>query len=153
MIGQYVAIRTESMTQVVTVSAVTAAYASQGLKASARVSGTSPSEKSLRQLHDETMLQDGEPQSTRDIVGTSAMTLFFLTAGQKRNQPQTYQKHAEEEYLLNNLDETSAPPKPEEEIEALDDDLAGSLLDDMMALTSPVMALPDLSDRSATSEA
>lgn len=129
------------MTQVVTVSAVTAAYASQPLKASARVSGSSPAERTLRQLNEETMKGDDGPQSAMDIVGTSAMTLFFLTAGQKRSQPQTSRKHAEEEYLLNNLAETLAAPK-EEEPEEIED----ALLNDILELAPPVLALPDFSD-------
>lgn len=126
------------MTQVVTVSAVTAAYASQPLKPSARVSGSSPAEGSARQLKEETMLADDGPMSTRDISGAAAMTLFFLTAGQKRNQTLTSRQHAEDEYLLNNLDETSAPPKDEEDGE-------DSLLADIPELAPPVFALPDLS--------
>lgn len=133
--------RTLTMTEVVTVSAVTAAYAAQALRPSARVSGSSPVERTMRQLNTETMKGEDGPQSTMDIVGTSGMTLFFLTAGQKRNQPQTSRKHAEEEYLLNNLDETLAPPKEEEP-----EEIEGSVLDDMLALAAPVLALPDLSD-------
>jgi hypothetical protein len=132
--------RTLSMTEVVTVSAVTAAYASQALRPSARVSGSSPVERTIRQLNEETMRGEDGPQSTTDIIGTSAMTLFFLTSGQKRNQPQTSRKHAEEEYLLNNLDETVAPPVSEEE------EIEESVLDDLLGLAPPVLALPDLTD-------
>ena len=130
------------MTQVVTVSAVTAAYASQPLKASARVSGSSPVEKTMRQLARETMYEDDGPQAASDIIGTSAMTLFFLSAGEKGNQPQTYRQHAEEEYLVNNLDETSAPPrKVEDEIEsAAEDPLPHS------DVQRPMLALPDFAD-------
>lgn len=84
------------------------------------------------------MLADDGPMSARDISGTSAMTLFFLTAGQKRNQTLTTRQHAEDEYLLNNLDETSAPPKDEEDGE-------DSLLADIPELAPPVFALSDLS--------
>jgi hypothetical protein len=133
--------RTLSMTEVVTVSAVTAAYASQALRPSARVSGSSPVERTIRQLNEETMRGEDGPQSTTDIIGTSAMTLFFLTSGQKRNQPQTSRKHAEEEYLLNNLDETVAPPVPEQE-----EEIEASVLDDLLELAPPVLALPDLTD-------
>jgi len=134
---------TMTMTQVVTVSAVTAAYASQGLKPSARVSGSSPAERTMRQLNKETMPADDGLQSSRDVVGTAAMTLFFLTSGQKRNQPQTSRQHAEEEYLLNNLDETLAPPQ--EAVDPAEEAPEGSLLDDMIALAGPALALPDLS--------
>jgi len=128
------------MTQVVTVSAVTAAYASQPLRPSARVSGSSPAERSARQLKEETMLADDGPMSTRDISGAAAMTLFFLTAGQNGNHTLASRQHAEDEYLLNNLDETLAPPKDDEDSEE-------SFLADIPELASPVFALPDLSGK------
>ena len=130
------------MTQVVTVSAVTAAYASQPLKASARVSGSSPVEKTMRQLARETMYEGDRPQVASDVIGTSAMSLFFLTAGEKGSQPQTYRQHAEEEYLLNNLDETSAPPREvKDDTEAVDE----ALLEETDG-QRPMLALPDFTD-------
>ncbi|MBL0373849.1 hypothetical protein JJB09_17640 [Rhizobium sp. KVB221] len=128
------------MTEIVTISPITAAYATQSLKASARVSGSSPAERTLRQLASETMRGEDGPMSTMDIVGTSAMTLFFLTSGQKRNQPQTSRRQAEEEYLLNNLDETLSPSAEAREEEQ------GMGLGDIPELAPPVLALPDLTD-------
>lgn len=133
------------MTQVVTISAATAEYASQPLKASARVSGSSPAEKTMRQLSRETMDKDDGPQSASDIIRSSAMTLFFLTAGEKRHQPQTFRQRVEDEYLANNLDETSAPPHPVEEETG---EVEESTVDEILELPVPMLAIPDFTGSS-----
>ncbi|MDB5525497.1 MAG: hypothetical protein JWM58_3260 [Rhizobium sp.] len=72
------------MTQIMSVSAATAAYATEPLKASARVSGTA-------QTADTTHVQILEARQTDNlrhaqrmtIVGPPALALFFLTAGER----------------------------------------------------------------------
>lgn len=85
------------MVQVVTVSANTAAYAAEALKPSARVSGVSPSEKTVHALAVEARKSgDFEQRALMNVVQPPALALFFLTA--ERQPDGTYQR-AHEEYL------------------------------------------------------
>jgi hypothetical protein len=85
------------MVQVVTVSATTAAYAAEGLRPSARVSGVSPSEKTVQALAAEAEKSgDFERRALLNVVQPPALSLFFLTA---ERQPDNTLKHAQQEYL------------------------------------------------------
>ncbi|MBB1247420.1 MULTISPECIES: hypothetical protein [unclassified Rhizobium] len=88
------------MTQILTVSAHTAAYAAEALRPNARVSGVSPVETATRALTPERKTApDGK--SGAPPVMSSGMTTFFLEAGEKRRQPMMTYAQAEEEYRLN----------------------------------------------------
>lgn len=85
------------MVQIVTVSANTAAYAAEGLKPSARVSGVSPSEKTVQALAAEAEKSgDFERKALLNVVQPPALSLFFLTA---ERQPDNTLKRAQQEYL------------------------------------------------------
>ena len=103
------------MTQVVTVSASTAAYAAEPLKASARVSGSSPVQETMHALTQEARKTDGLRHHERmNVVGPPALALFFLTAGQQSKQMQQVTlQQAEDAYFDGNH---------EQEAEALDED-------------------------------
>ena len=85
------------MTQVVTVSAHTAAYVAETLRPSARVSGQSPSDKTApaRAAEARRSAARDEPVSL-NAVPAPAVTLFFLTA---QKQPNATYERAHEEYL------------------------------------------------------
>ena len=86
------------MVQVVTVSANTAAYAAEPLKASARVSGSSPSEQTIKALAAETRKNgDFQQKALLNVVQPPALALFFLTA--EKDQPQTTLDMARAAYL------------------------------------------------------
>jgi hypothetical protein len=85
------------MVQIVTVSANTAAYAAEALRPSARVSGVSPSEKTVQALAAEAEKSgDFERQAILNVVQPPALSLFFLTA---ERQPDNTLRHAQQEYL------------------------------------------------------
>ncbi|MGV3552843.1 hypothetical protein [Rhizobium sp.] len=85
------------MVQVVTVSANTAAYAAEVLKPSARVSGMSPSEKTVHALAAEARKSgDYEQKALLNVVAPPALALFFLTA---EKQPDNTLERAQLEYL------------------------------------------------------
>lgn len=85
------------MVQVVTVSANTAAYAAEALKPSARVSGVSPSEKTVHALAAEARKSgDYEQLALTNVVQPPALALFFLTA---ERQPDNTVERAQQEYL------------------------------------------------------
>lgn len=91
------------MVQIVTVSANTAAYAAEGLKPSARVSGVSPSEKTVQALAAEAEKSgDFERKALLNVVQPPALSLFFLTA---ERQPDHTLKRAQHEYYLQMLEE------------------------------------------------
>jgi hypothetical protein len=91
------------MVQVVTVSANTAAYAAEGLRPSARVSGVSPSEKTVQALAAEAEKSgDFERKAILNVVQPPALSLFFLTA---ERQPDGTLKRAQHEYYLQTLEE------------------------------------------------
>ena len=85
------------MVQVVSVSAHTAAYAAEALKPSARVSGTAPSERTVKAIAREAEKSgDADRHSLPNVVQPPSISLFFLTA--ERQSDNTYQR-AHEEYL------------------------------------------------------
>jgi hypothetical protein len=85
------------MVQIVTVSANTAAYAAEALKPSARVSGVSPSEKTVQALAAEVERSgDVERKALLNVVPPPALSLFFLTA---ERQPDNTLRRAQHEYL------------------------------------------------------
>jgi hypothetical protein len=85
------------MVQVVTVSASTAAYAAEALRPSARVSGVSPSEKTVQALAMEARKSgDFEQLALTNVVQPPALALFFLTA---ERQPDNTLLRAQQEYL------------------------------------------------------
>lgn len=93
------------MVQVVTVSATTAAYAAEALRPSARVSGVSPSDKTVHALAVEARRSgDFEQRALLNVVQPPALALFFLTA---ERQPDNTLERAQQEYLQG-LDERRA---------------------------------------------
>ncbi|MDB5553731.1 MAG: hypothetical protein JWL86_3715 [Rhizobium sp.] len=99
------------MVQVVTVSANTAAFAAEPLRASARVSGSSPSEQTVKALAAEARKSgDLQQRALLNVVQPPALALFFLTADQ--NRPQTTLEMARQEYLLHAGD--NSPPSEDE---------------------------------------
>jgi hypothetical protein len=85
------------MVQIVTVSANTAAYAAEALRPSARVSGVSPSEKTVQAMAAEAEKSgDFERKAILNVVQPPALSLFFLTA---ERQPDNTLRHAQQEYL------------------------------------------------------
>jgi hypothetical protein len=101
----------KTMVQVVTVSANTAAYAVEPLKASARVSGSSPSEQTVKALAAQARKSgDLQQKVLMNVVQPPALALFFLTAEQ---QPQATLDMARQEYMLNaGEDESLAEDAP-----------------------------------------
>lgn len=97
------------MVQILTVSANTAAFAAETLKPSARVSGVSPSEKTVQALAAEARKSgDFEQQALLNVVQPPALALFFLTA---ERQPDTTLLRAHQEYLQDLAD--GGKPKDE----------------------------------------
>ncbi|MCB1446202.1 MAG: hypothetical protein KDJ87_10520 [Rhizobiaceae bacterium] len=91
------------MISVVTVSANTAAFAAEPLKPSARVSGMSPSEKTVHALAAEARKSgDYERQAMLNVVQPPALALFFLTA---ERQPDSTLQQAYREYLDDQAEE------------------------------------------------
>ena len=88
------------MVQVVTISANTAAYALEPLRASARISGSSPSEQTTKALAEQARKSgDLQQRALMNVVLPPSLALFFLTADQ--HQPQSTLDMARQEYLLN----------------------------------------------------
>lgn len=103
------------MVQVVTVSANTAAYAAETLKPSARVSGVSPSEKTVHALAAEARRSgDYEQRALLNVVQPPALALFFLTA---ERQPDNTLSRAYDEYLQNVADHLSGRDETPEDPE------------------------------------
>jgi len=90
----------KTMVHVVTISANTAAYAVEPLKASARVSGTSPSEQTTKALAEQARKSgDLRQRVLMNVVQPPSLALFFLTAD--HHQPQSTLDMARQQYLLN----------------------------------------------------
>ena len=105
------------MTQVVTISATTAAYAAEALRPSARVSGQVPTEKTVKaRAAEERRSAASDAQAPLSAVLAPAVTLFFLTA---EKQPNSTYERAHEEYL-------AALAEYRSEHETRDNDEAGS---------------------------
>ncbi|GEO84988.1 MULTISPECIES: hypothetical protein [Alphaproteobacteria] len=72
------------MTQVVTVSATTAAYAMEHVKPQQRTSRSSFSDENTRLLAEQAATsEDFQLRALLNIVQPPALALYFLTAGQK----------------------------------------------------------------------
>ena len=105
------------MTQVVTVSANTAAFAAEPLKPSARVSGTTPSEKTIQALAAEARQSgDLEQRALLNVVQPPALALFFLTV---ERQPGNTLLRAEQEYLQDQV-ERPDEGEPQEDLPSED---------------------------------
>ena len=95
------------MVQVVTVSANTAAYALEPLRANARVSGSSPSEQTTKALAEQARKSgDLQQRVLMNVVLPPSLALFFLTAD--HHQPQSTLDMARQEYLLHADEDMSA---------------------------------------------
>jgi hypothetical protein len=138
------------MTQIVTVSAATAAYATEPLKASARVSGAAQTAETTQAVAAEARKADTFQHDIRStIVGSAALTMFFLKASEQQGQfQQATLREAEEAYLENvaTEEERTAESDPDgagqrEDDEGADDEAES----DEQALwqePQPVLALP-----------
>jgi len=113
------------MTEIVSVSASTAAYATEGLKPSARISGST-------QTHETTYLQNQEARAADNrrhaaltsIVGPASIAAFFVTAGERnRLLAQTTLREAEEAYSFGReeVEETRGDAERHEEEDASED--------------------------------
>jgi len=105
------------MVQIVTVSANTAAYVAEALKPSARVSGVSPSEKTVHALAAEARKSgDYEQLALTNVVHPPSLALFFLTA---EKQPDNTLPRAQQEYLQmleeRRIEEEAAQDEPDSE--------------------------------------
>lgn len=89
------------MTQIVTVSAATAAYATEGLKAGARVSGSANTPETAQLQSQESRAADRKRHVQMAAeVGAAGVAAFFMAAGErKRYLPQTTLHHAQDAYL------------------------------------------------------
>lgn len=105
------------MTQIVTVSAATAAYAAEPLKASARVSGAAQTAEATQTAMLEARRADTFQHDMRStIVGSAALTMFFLKASEQQGQfQQATLREAEQAYLENlaTEEEKSAETDPD----------------------------------------
>jgi hypothetical protein len=90
------------MTEIVTVSAVTAAYATEGLKPSARISGaTQSAETTYLQAREARAADNHRHAQMMDVVGPPAIAVFFLTAGERsRLLEQATMREAEDAYFF-----------------------------------------------------
>lgn len=107
------------MTQIVSVSAATAAYATEGLKPSARVSGSpQTAEATLLQTQEARHADALLRQRMTDVVGPAAIAVFFLTAGERsRDLAQTTRQQAEEAYAFGKPDEVEEAGERDDENE------------------------------------
>jgi hypothetical protein len=100
------------MTQIVTVSASTAAYATEGLKPSARVNGSTHTSEAVHAEIQEVRRADAVQHAhMRDVVGAASITAFFVGAGERGAQlAQTTLREALEAYSFGKeeVEETKA---------------------------------------------
>jgi hypothetical protein len=113
------------MTEIVSVSAATAAYATEGLKPSARVSGSTHTQETAWLQNREARAADNlrHTQMT-NIVGPPAIAVFFLTAGERnRVLAQTTRREAEEAYFFGkeDVEETRGDARRQSEENAAED--------------------------------
>ena len=89
------------MTEIMSVSAATAAYATEPLKASARLSGsTNTAETTHTQILEARQTDNAQHARRMNIVGPPALALFFLTAGERGSMlQQATMREAEEAYF------------------------------------------------------
>lgn len=115
------------MTQIVTVSAATAAYATEGLRPTARISGPAQThEATYQQTQDARAADNLRHAQTMNVVGPPAVAVFFLTAGERnRALQQATRREAEEAYFFGaeeELDEAQAKGEDAHEDAAEDED-------------------------------
>lgn len=103
------------MTQIVTVSALTAAYATEGLKPSARVSGSTHTADAVQaQVQEARRADDRLHEQLRDVVGPPSITAFFVTAGERGRQlAQATLREAEDAYFFGREEVEEAEAKDE----------------------------------------
>jgi hypothetical protein len=92
--------RIVAMTEIVSVSAAIAAYATEGLRPSARVSGSTNTQETAYLQNREARATDNfRHAEMMNIVGPPAIAVFFLTAGERnRVLAQTTMREAEQAY-------------------------------------------------------
>ncbi len=132
------------MTQIVSVSAVTAAYATEGLKPSARISGAMQTQETTQaQILEARHADTKRHEQMNSIVGPPAIALFFLTAGERgRTMQQMTLREVEDAYLVNEaeIEETSGKQSEDEPAE---DGADGDDADDELAQRqAEILALP-----------
>lgn len=129
------------MTDVIAISAATAAYATEPLKASARVSGAGLSQETMQSMSLEARKADAKHQKAMmNIVGPAALALFFLDAGQQQKSlPQATLREAEEAYRDNHQDEDEQSDEDdgEDENQQEDDEEFSVPVVEILALPSP----------------
>jgi len=103
------------MTQIVSISASTAAYAAEHLRPNARVSGVSPVESATRALTVEGKSQAVGQAGAASEVRSSGLTMFFLGAGERRSQKFMTRAQAEEEYRINGSPTKRKSARPEQD--------------------------------------
>ena len=133
------------MTQIVSVSAATAAYATEGLKPSARVSGSpQTAEATLLQTQEARHADALLRQRMTDVVGPAAIAVFFLTAGERsRDLAQTTRQQAEEAYAFGKPDEVEEAGERHNEGDGeSEEDASGEGSDEAFEERSEVIALP-----------
>lgn len=141
------------MTQIVTVSATTAAYATEGLKPSARVSGsTHTAEAVYTQVQEARRADDLQHVQMREMVGPPSVTAFFVTAGERGRQlAQATLREAEEAYFFGREEVEETEGKDEQsrqdaEAEGQDQPQDEQRETESLALPSPEQLLQSVPD-------
>jgi len=133
------------MTQIVTVSASTAAYATEGLKPSARVNGSTHTAEAVHTEIQEVRRADNLQQvHLREVVGAASITAFFVSAGERGAQlAQTTLREALDAYSFGKeeVEETEARDEHPED-QARDQDQDQSEDQPQEEGQSEVLALP-----------
>ncbi|MDO6963128.1 hypothetical protein [Rhizobium alvei] len=125
------------MTQVVSVSATTAAYAAEALRPNARVSGTAPLDLPTKTASGkQKKVNESAPAGSIRPVPAPALSMFLLTNSMSNRQPEVAYHEAEGAYIDNNGDEMN------EGVEAEPDDgrnerLANALADALSQSDDP----------------
>lgn len=129
------------MTEIVSVSAATAAYATEGLRPSARISGsTHTPETTSRQAQEARAADNLRHAQMMNVVGPPAIAVFFLTAGERnRLLQQTTLREAEEAYFFGKeeVEETEARGE-----DARDESSAGSDGEEHRDEPAEILGLP-----------
>jgi hypothetical protein len=129
------------MTDVIAISAATAAYATEPLKASARVSGAGLSQETMQSMSLEARKADAKHQKAMmNIVGPAALALFFLDAGQQQKSlPQATIREAEDAYRDNHQNEAESDEEDDgdESPQEDDDEMFSEPVVEILALPSP----------------
>jgi hypothetical protein len=126
------------MTEIVTISASTAAYATEPLKASARVSGSAPAQETMHTLSMEARRADIVRQQTAtNLVGPPALALFFLTAGQHNKFLQQATQRQVEDAYFGDIEEEEELKAEEEDAEDNSDEASEEEQSEVLALPAP----------------